>query len=228
MPNILYMIPVIPNYISVIALKYYEKDYPSVLRNLEKLGSKIYTADRDGVGSISKAFNTAVKLNLEEIRKTPYLWFVTNIGCHKTAAVDLANALETTNGAAIHPQFKSDHPHISGKDRTRKPEVQEIPFIEFTAPMIRTDVFLQYFLDEDFWFYYMDLVFSKQLRDAGLKMYVHYGVKIEHVYLRNSGQKEEISKLREKVRQYRDPIEVRLLREKFGEDWRKQLFVYEI
>lgn len=55
---------------------------------------------------------------------------------------------------------------------------------------------------------------------------VNHGVKVGHVYLRNN-KKEEISKIRETLRNWRHKIEVKKLEAEFGKNWNQILFKYE-
>lgn len=208
--------------IAIIVLKYLEPYYHQTLKCLEQLDKSkvdIFFADRDGVGSMSRAYNDCFKKNVYGANYK-YVWFVSNITFEPNVPFLLAKSCEMF--AAVHPEFNSDHQHIRPDGSN---EVKQIPFIEFTAPMIQTWIYEKYGLDEDYWYWFYDLIISKQIRESGLKMACDHRAKVGHVYLRNNN-KEVISKIRTQLRDYRHKIEVKQLEQQFGKDWQKTLFYY--
>jgi hypothetical protein len=211
---------------AIILLKYYERYFQNTLNCIKNTQLPVFIAERDGVGNMSRAFNTAFRLNQKELNKYEYIWFVTNIEFLPDVPIKLEKALDTfLEIGAIHPEFRSDHPHLL---RDGSEEVKLIPFIEFTAPFFRREVFSRYMLDEDHWYYYMDLIISKQMKLDGIKMACHHGAKIFHTYLRNNSSKESVTLLREKLRDWREKEEREILARKFGKDWEKYLFDYTL
>lgn len=216
----------------IVALKYKEKAWEAntlpCLLAAQDAGYTVIYADRDGVGNMAKAFNDAVKSFIKHNkgpRPTAY-WFVTNITFTLDDLAKLEEAyVNCGEYAAIHPEFDSDHGHIRPDGST---ELKRIPFIEFTAPLVDAIEYESIWLDEDHHYYYFDLIFSKRLKDKGLAMACHHGVKIGHVYLRNNEQKEAVSLVREQMRNKRESVEIPLLRVKFGPKWREIIWDYKL
>src|SRR5690606_20759401 len=131
----------------------------------------IVFADRDGVGNISRAFNFHFRHRdsyswgsvglLSEIYK--FTWFLTNVEFPPEMPLSLLSCFDRET-AAVHPAFDSEHFHI----KTAFGVVPDVPFIEWTAPMVRTSLFEQFGeLDEQMPYWGMDLAFFKRCRDAG-------------------------------------------------------------
>lgn len=205
---------------AIIVLEYHEKYFKQTLDCLEGVDADVFYAYRDGIGSMSRAYNDAYKRHVLGMQYE-YVWFVSNITFEK----DLPNRLAKSMGSygAIHPCFNSDHKHIQFDGSGL---VKDIPFIEFTAPMFRTWVFERYFLDENYWYWFYDLIISKRMREDGIKMACNHSTPIGHVYLRNN-KKEEISLLRNQLRNYRHKIEIKQLEQEYGKNWNQILFKYE-
>jgi len=205
---------------AIIVLEYLEQNFQQTLDCLVGLDADIFYAYRDGVGSMSRAYNDAYKKHVLGMQYE-FVWFVSNITFTKIDFDNLVNGMGTYG--AVHPSFNSDHKHIQCDGSGL---VKEVSFIEFTAPMFRTWVFEKYMLDEGYWYWFYDLIISKRMREDGIKMGVNHGVKVSHVYLRNN-KKEEISKIRETLRNWRHKIEVKKLEAEFGKNWNQILFKYE-
>lgn len=204
---------------AIISLEYEEKSYYATLKCLNELGVDVFFAKRDGVGSMSRAYNDAY---VKFVAGLDYdkVWFVSNFTFAPDIVQKLSDAIEPYG--AIHPAFNSDHKHLMPDGSN---EVKEIPFIEFTAPMFKTWVFEKYMLNEDYWYWFYDLIISKQMREDGIKMAVHHGAIIQHTYLRNTGI-EEVTKARIILRKWREKKEIEQLKIKYGHDWHKKLFYY--
>ena len=206
--------------IAIIVLEYHEQYFKQTLDCLKDVDADVFYAYRDGVGSMSRAYNDAYKKHVQGMQYE-YVWFVSNITFNQNDPKELAESMGIYG--AIHPAFNSDHRHIQCDNLG---QVKEIPFIEFTAPMFRTWVFEKYFLDENYWYWFYDLIISKRMREDGIKMACNHAIKIGHVYLRNN-KKEEISLLRERLRNYRHRIEVKQLEQEYGKNWNQILFKYD-
>lgn len=181
----------------------------------------ILQVGREGVGSISKAFNSVFEgVYGFDVITTEYVWFVTNVTFDKHVPAFLASALdEYTDVAAIHPKFMSDHPHI------RLPKGRDyVPFVEWTAPMIRMvalhDVGL---LDEKLPYWGQDVDWSHRAKIKGWELMADGFSAVQHTYLRHQQNPFPITQVRGALRNiYNQSTENRLI-EKWGKEWRKLL-----
>lgn len=207
--------------LAIIALKYLESDYEQTLACLRKVECPVFYADRDGVGNMSRAFNEAFIKHVQG--KFEYVWFVTNIVFEPDVPGKLLKAIEDCELiGGIHPAMDtSDHKHLwpdgSGL-------VKSVPFIEFTAPMYRSELIEQFAICESTPYYYMDLILSHQVRQYGLDVCVHTGTAISHTYLRNKRSKHPISLIREKLRHYHTPLSKQYMIDNYGPNWQEKLW----
>lgn len=200
----------------IVALRYEEPYYARTEACIEATGLPVYWADRQGWGNFSAAMNEAARRVQE-----PFIWFITDIEFEPHVPDELLARIVSNDLVALHPAHNSDHIHHipdgSGS-------VKEVPFIEFTAPMVRTDVFREVGgLDEDYHYWIMDLLFSKELRERGYRMGVDHGNPIQHVYRRDNIQY-PITKKRYEIRKKRALIEEHQLARRFGPKWREILW----
>ncbi len=203
--------------ILIIALQYLEPEWSKTLKCIQKTGLPFIIADRDGVGNMSRAFNDAF-FN-EDKSEFDFVWFVTNITFKPDVPAKLAEHMGEY--VAIHPAFNSDAPFLQPN---KAKDVIEIPFLEFNSPMFRTKTFEKFGLDPNVWYYYFDLIISKQLRDNNLKMACDRSQRVDHVYLRNANSKPEISIIREKLRAWRTPTDKLYMEKNFGKHWRDTIW----
>lgn len=206
------------NKIAIIALEYLEPEYQQTLDCLKATGHIVFKANRDGVGNMSRAFNDAFK-NYVLGNGFDFVWFVTNVTFQPDVARVLAKALtDDTSIGAIHPAMQSsDHLHLRSYGTEA---IRIVPFIEFTAPMFRVDVFSMMMLDENLWYYYFDLLISYRLKEAGYSVGVHNNCEVQHTYLRNARTTHPISAIRKQLRDLMTKPNQEYLREKYGADWR--------
>jgi len=205
----------------IVALRYAEPYYADTEACLLRTSAPITWVERSGgVGSLSAAFNSGFRRLPPE---ADLVWFTTDVTFDADLPDKLAAALGADPGLwAIHPAHMSDHlshrPDDSG-------EVRDVPYIEFTAPMVRVSAFRAAGgLDENHWYWYQDLLFSKEVREQGGRMAVHHGAVLGHVYRRNCVT-HPVTQRRYQMRNQRDSIERALLERRFGRDWRKHLWV---
>ena len=119
--------------ICILSIIYLEPEWQQTKTCIEATGLPVVYIDRKGVGSLSKAINEGAQL----CKGFDYTWIVTNVLFDNFGALELIK--EARNWAAIHPTFASDHLHIRhGKG------VTEVPFIEFTAPIVNTYLLLEF------------------------------------------------------------------------------------
>lgn len=199
--------------VAIIALEYLEKDYQQTINCLDKCPQLIIKADRRGYLGIAKAFNEAFAKIPPGIQ---YVWFITNIVFSRYDIDSLVAAMDLTGHAAISPTFDSDHPHIRPKSENA---IRVAPFIEFTCPMVRADVFRQFPLDERMPYDIHDLDWSHRVKEAGHTLGVHYGVKVGHTYLRNSKSTEHITEKRKRLRKLALVRTHEYAAQKYGNGW---------
>lgn len=195
-----------------LVLEYDEGTCSSVTKDFDK--KDIIYVDRQGVGSMAKAFNEA----LRKLPSCDYVWWITNVEFErgvKDKLIDVLNKCE--KACAVHPKFNSDHPHIrfgSGK----------VPFIEFTAPMFK----LEYLLDvgeadEDMPYWGFDLDWSYRANSKGYDMHVCNDAKVDHTYNRHMLHTHPVTQARALLREYYDDETVIALINKYGEGWKTVL-----
>lgn len=240
--------------ICAIVLKYEEKGWTDkTLQCCADAGiTKIVMADRDGIGNMSKALNKAgfagansmidgnsVKGYISSIRSAAarpnkwmaeteytletvlceYIWFLTNVSFDPETPLALMAAFGD-HTAAVHPVHQSDHLHLRSCGETP----QDVPFVEFTAPMFSTRAASVIGpADENMPYWGMDLDWSYRAKQAGFNLKVS-PARVQHVYLRSMKKKEPITLLREQMRLiYHAPTEIALMA-KYGIEWQTKLW----
>jgi len=203
-----------------IVLEYQEKGWTEktvhCLTNAGFAFSQIVWADRDGVGNMSRAFNEALKKR-ERLEK--YTWFLTNVEFPPEMPLSLLSCFDDET-AAVHPGFDSEHPHI----KTAFGVAPDVPFIEWTAPMVRTDLFCEMRgLDEQMPYWGMDLSFSKKCRDAGYMLKIDGRYRLKHNYLRTNAP-EKISLIRRELRSLYDKSTEERLIQVHGENYLAEIW----
>lgn len=201
--------------IAIVSLKYLEPEYKQTTDCLVDMNLPIFFADRDGVGNMSRAFNDAFIKNVKG--NYEFVWFVTNITCSPDTPHILASGIRGSIVGAHPTMAGSDHLHQ--RQNVTKQGIIPAPFIEFTAPMFRADVFAKYLLDEDLWYYYMDLELCHRLHGAGYQVAVNHAAAVDHTYLRNTEIKHPVTELRSKLRNYISAGNRDYLATKYGPNW---------
>ena len=199
----------------IVALEYLEPEWQQTLNCIEATGLPYQIVRRDGIGNMSRAFNTVFN---NPFLDYDLLWLVTNIIFEPNIPHLLAQGIG--DYAAIHPAMKSSDHRFQWPDGSK--EVKQVPFVEFTAPMIRTEVLYNNPLDEMLPYYYMDLDFAHRIKPE--KVAVHHGAEINHVYLRNKQTEHPISTIRKRLRHYWTPLSQAHMRKKWGADWETKLW----
>lgn len=221
-----------------IVLKYEEKGVTEkTVQCLLDAGfdkENIVFADRDGVGNMSRAFNTSMHIlktedDLEylqfrgEVRTRmmdiKYIWFLTNVEFPPEMPLSLLSAFDEET-AAVHPAFESSHDFI----RDAIGVVPEAPFIEWTAPMVRANTFYDLDgLDYNLPYWGMDLDFSYRAKQAGYVLKIDGRYRLKHAYLHLHAP-EPISEIRKQLRALYDKATEERLIEKYGENWLQKLW----
>jgi hypothetical protein len=205
--------------ICAIVLKYEEPGWTEqTIACCEAAGiTKIVIADRDGVGNMSKAFNRAVKS--AGVFDSKYIWFLTNVTFTPDVPLALMAAFDPFT-ACVHPCHDSDHAHLKVCGHTP----QEVPFVEFTAPMFRAlHLWLLGDADETMPYWGMDLDWSYRAKQAGYNLKVSLA-RVQHVYLRHQKSKHPISTFREQLRAYHHSHTEAALVQKYGPKWEQILW----
>lgn len=206
---------------AVVYLEYLEPNWQATQMCLDRLPHLTIKADRLGYLGIPRAFN-------EAFSKVPagvdYVWFVTNITFTRQDIDGLVAAMDRTGYAAISPCFDSDHPHLRPHSYHYDQDVQVAKFVEFTCPIVRADVFRQFPLDEEMPYDIHDLDWSHRVKMAGHTLGVHYGVKVNHVYLRNSTSDHWATKKRKRYRAVSLERTHKKAAEKWGQNWRELIW----
>lgn len=182
--------------IIAVVLDYAEPGWTSeTMRCLHETGiSSTVIVSRGGTGSMSKAFNEAKKAVMEP-EGAQYVWFITNVTFSPEVPISLVSCFED-DVAAVHPAMRnSDHAFL------REPkEAQEIPFTEWTAPMVRISALRQIgWLDERMPYVHFDMEWSHRARKAGFRLMVDGRSEVAHKYL-HSNHEHPISLARHRKR----------------------------
>jgi hypothetical protein len=174
--------------VCVIALKYLEPYWELTQSDIINSGLSVIYVDREGVGSMSKAFNTCIPQLIEKYGdKLPkYLFFVTNIGFNVNTVNRLVESMDKSGFGAIHPSHESDHASHINNGTT---EIVETKYIEWTAPIVKTELFLKKKLDENHRYWYFDLIWSYEVKEMGYKIGVDHGTSVNHTYLLKEDKK---------------------------------------
>ncbi len=201
-------------------MKYDEPEWIDTFNCAYMTGCPIIIADRSGIGSMASAYNKALVSNWDLVMQYKYVWFVSNIVFTTQDFANLHEAMEVSKIKVIHPTFDSDHAYLKPNiDMSGRPG--PVPFVEFTAPLCETKIFDEHdlFLDEDMPFAGHDLDWGHRARSLGIQPFVHYGVFVQHTYIRHNSKGHEVTDIRHKVRKsWKAHTEEALIR-KYGTDW---------
>lgn len=179
----------------------------------------VIVVDREGVGGLSAPFNAGAAQT-----KADYLWFLTNV---RFGAQAIPRMVEVMNNnldyAAIHPAFESDHAHL--RPMQLRGDSAIIPFIEWTAPFVRRSVWEEIGgLDEQMPYWGMDLDWSHRAKLAGHYVGLCPSVTLDHLYLRHTVPVCAVTRDRQRIRAEHDKVTEQRLREKWGDDWLRDLW----
>lgn len=211
------------NNLAILALEYMEPDYQQTMKCLvpcQEAGADVFFVSRDGVGNMSRAFNDGFARYVKG-KGYEYVWLLTNVVFEPHVPKRLLHAM-TTNAdmAAIHPACAaSDHAHLHPRPGAF---VQDVPFVELMAPMLRVDAFAQVGLQEELWYWYMDLVLSYEVKKRGWRLGCDHMAQVSHTYLRNAAE-HPITRVRKELRELLRSTGQRWLVANYGPNWRKVL-----
>jgi hypothetical protein len=196
--------------IQIVAIQYLEPEYTSTLRSINACGIPTVFVDRKGVGSMAEAYNSGFeKTNAE------FVWFISNVSFDKRVPLELLKSIG--NYAGIHPKFESHHKFIRmGRG------IREVPFIEFTAPLIRSEVFKEFKLIEEMPYWGHDIAWGLECERRGYKVAVDHNTKVDHVYIWDS-KKNPITEERKQRRLESDKQTFDYLNTHY-DGWRKHVY----
>lgn len=200
--------------VCILSLIYEEPEWVQTKECIERLGVSCFYVDRQGVGSMAKAYNDGFREN--QCAQFDYVWFLSNVTFPKDCLEKLLAQMERGEFAAIHPSFHSDHAHT-------RPLLQDVlleaPFLEFTAPLVRSSVYAQLLLDEEMPYWGHDIDWGHRVRELGQKLGVHHGTVVDHCYIRFAS-KHPVREARAQLRRDTDAATRAALVRKYGPDWK--------
>lgn len=202
----------------IISIVYLEPEWIETKRCIDKSGFPVHYVERKpmGVGYLAEAINRGFRES--NAIQYQYAWIVTNITFAPGVPGRLLKSMDRYD--VIHPAFNSDHIH-------ERPDgsgvVKPVPFVEFTAAMVRAEVFKDYPLDENLPYWGHDLDHGYRMWQNGYKVGVDHGCIIGHTYIRNK-ESHPITVQRKRLRKLTD-YKTRLhLEKKYGKEWREIIF----
>lgn len=202
----------------IISIVYHEPEWQQTKACIEAAGLPVYYVERNpkGIGSLAEAINRGfIESNAVEYK---YAWIVTNVTFTHDAPVMLQYAIHNRpNLAILHPAFESDH-YFCRPDGSNL--IKCVPFVEFTAPIVRTDIFKDNMLDESMPFWGHDPDFGIRMWQQLRAVAVDHGTIVGHIYIRNNTRGHEITKKRFEMRKATDISTKAALARKYGPNWR--------
>lgn len=207
----------------IVALRYLEPEYQETLDCLADSNVPYLFCDRRGVGNMAKAYNEGFQVAYH--RHNPkYVWFISNITFEKGTFEALIEGMEEAGHAALCPVYQSDHPHLRPRSFHHGEHIKKVPFVEFTCPIVRADVFRDFPLDEFLPYVYHDLDWSYRVRQAGHTLGVHLGVEIGHEYLRKTHSTHPVTLHRKRKRHRAMISSDARMKEKYGIRWKETVW----
>lgn len=217
----------------IVAMVYLEPYWEQTKKCIEDTGLDVIYADREGVGSMSGAFNTrlmkffeAKKMLDSGLPDYKYIFFVTNIAFKLSDIERLVASIEAIGErcVGIHPCHSSDHQTHQLLGGVKVNITKEVKYIEWTAPLVRMDYFEKNMLDSRFRYWFFDLVWCHEARKQRKIVCVDYDVYVQHSYLRFNEQNHPISRIRSELRWYWEKPEQETLEQIYGANWREILW----
>lgn len=206
------------NSVAVLAVIYHEPDWLETLRCMAGLdGVPVYLTDRNGAGGLAVAFNRG--FNQHDLVRYRYVWFLTNITFNPDILPLLVEGLEKhkTTAVAIQPAYESDHRFLRPGDGN---PVAEVPFVEFTCPLVRAPYYYREFLDPDLPYTGHDVDWGYRARKLGFSLLVHRKLIVGHTYIRHSKSTHPSTLVRSRLRHAAEAGTQERLRKKWGVNWR--------
>lgn len=206
--------------LSVVVLKYEEPGWTKA--TLDCVAAVPYPldvviADRGGIWGMADAYNAA----MAEVR-SDFVWFVSNVRFDPGMGLSLLDVMEQhPEAAAVHPRHRSDHLFLTGQGG----EVEAVPFIEWTAPLVRRSAWSAVGpLDEDMPFVHYDLDWSYRAKQAGYSLWVDNRFELEHVYLHSTKSRYAVTEERRKMRDAMMAGSEAKCAQKYGPEWKSLIW----
>lgn len=206
------------NHITIVSIIYKENDWQQTKECIVETGLPVIYVERNpvGVGSLAEAINRGVRMAPE----SEFLFIVTNCTFSRDMPARLVEAFQDAAPGlvAVAPCFDSDHEHI--KQANHACPLQVVPFVEFTAIMVRDVIMRQFPLDEDMPYVGHDMDFAAQMRKEGHYLVVDHREKLGHTYLRHKKERNAYTEKRKKLRHQAQPKTVLKLKMKYGMNYK--------
>lgn len=213
------------NKVVIVSIVYKENEWQETKKCVEACGVPVVYVERmpEGIGSLAEAINRGFK-EAKKKYESDYVFFVTNVTFSESLLRSLVSLMDLTGVAAIHPCFNSDHKHLQPLEPSQLLNcLAEVPFVEFTAPIVRADVFDKFPLDEKMPYVGHDMAWGYELRKAGFVLGVYHGEKLGHTYIRHKDQNNKFTKARRKMRRHAVEATKRRLIELYGKDYQDKI-----
>lgn len=205
---------------AILSVIYYEPEWLETCKCLSAVNHPTFFVDRNGTGSLAGAINNGFKRHC--LGLFDYVWIITNVIFRPDTLDKLLTEMHNNPSyCAITPVFESDHPHtrpVSGNLDT-----VSVPFMEFTAPLVRGPVFAANMLDESMPYSGHDLDWGYRMRQKGYKLGAARSAKVDHVYIRHSASKHPATVARLRLRNVQEDLTKQTLARKYGPDWFNKL-----
>lgn len=214
--------------IQICVVEYLEKSFQETLKCVNEISKYdlfndeiiILKREPEGVGSLAKAINSIPFDRIE----AEWVWIVTNITFDPLKLyrilLDYFFCFKNKEAAGLQPVYNSDHSFLNPNYNVWRTEV---PYIEFTCPFVRTNILKEHTLDEEMPYWGHDLDWSYRLRNLDHKLWAMSQLEINHTYIRNTKNKEQITKQRELLRKKTNHSTRKKLIEKYGKNWKEVL-----
>lgn len=208
--------------VGIVSVIYLEPEWQQTRESIVACDVPTHYVDRQGRGSLAKSHNVGFRKLLEKHPDLDYVWFITNPKFDPAILPKLVEAMDETGYDCIHPAFDSDHlfcrPDGSG-------EIKAVPFVEFTAPIVKVDTFKKYPLDEYMPYWGHDFDFGYKVRSNGGVVAVHHGITVEHIYIRNNvnARPHYATTQRHELRRKSNRPTHKRLEQVYGKAWRHTL-----
>lgn len=211
--------------IAIVAVVYKEPEWQETRKCIEACNVPTVYIERDppGVGSLSKAINSGFKIAKNHYNPE-YVWVVTNVTFTPAVLHRLIELMDTScwnKMAAVHPHFNSDHEHLRFKSHDQV--FSDVPFVEFTAPLVRSSIFEQFPLDEKMPYVGFDMAWGYELRKAGFSLSVSYECTVGHTYIRHKKTNNPFTVKRKRLRQAAVQPTIKRLIELYGRDYKDKI-----
>ena len=206
----------------IIAVKYTEPEWVETKELVEQCNCPVIYVDRHGTGPLASAYNRGFKkLGRYGFEDSDYIWFVSNVTFDPKILNLMLKRMDKQDYAAIHPAFDNSDHLFCRPDGSRR--LKPVPFVEFTAPIVRKDVFDQFQLDENMPYWGHDLDWGFRVRKVGHKIGVDHRCRIYHTYNRDLDVSHPDTMKRAANRKKTDSTTTRNLIKKYGSNWRRFL-----